>query len=372
MVPSARRGPRPGPNYRPPRDEVNPSFWKGRKVLVTGHTGFKGAWLGLWLERLGARVTGLALPPEEPALFTSIDLASRIDSRIGDVRDDEAIRRALDVSEAEIVFHLAAQSLVHEGYREPVETYSTNVLGTVQLLEAVRRADSVSAVVVVTTDKCYENREWPWGYRESDRLGGKDPYSSSKACAELVTAAYRSSYFGDGSAPAVATARAGNVIGGGDWSADRLIPDLMRGALDGSAVRIRRPRAIRPWQHVLEPLAGYLLLAERLVAGEPGSAGPWNFGPAESDSWTVGEIVERLAALWGDDLPWQLDDADHPAEAGLLTLDSSKVRRLLGWRPRLDLPTALEWVVEWYRAAADGGDLTQLSAAQIARYEALA
>jgi CDP-glucose 4,6-dehydratase len=341
---------------------VNRDFWRGKRVFVTGHTGFKGSWLVTWLTRLGAHVTGYALAPDEtPNLFDTARVADDIDSRIGDVRDFESLRGALASSEAEIVFHLAAQPLVRKSYENPVETYATNVMGTVHVLEAVRALKRVRAVVVVTSDKCYENREWSWPYRENDALGGRDPYSSSKACQELVAAAYRQSFSG----AAIATARAGNVIGGGDWARDRLVPDLIRAFSAGEPAVIRNPASIRPWQHVLEPLCGYLQLAEKLVDGD-GFSQSWNFGPYEQDVRPVRWIADALAARWRDGAQWQQDGSTHPHEAATLKLDSTRARTLLHWTPRLSLDESLDWIVEWHRAA-DGRAITLQ---QIERYEA--
>ena len=343
---------------------MNRDFWRGKRVFVTGHTGFKGSWLATWLKRLGAHVTGYALAPDEtPNLFETAAVAEGMDSHTGDVRDFESLRAALAGSEAEIVFHLAAQSLVRKSYESPVETYATNVMGTVHLLEAVRALKSVRAVVVVTSDKCYENREWSRPYREGDALGGRDPYSNSKACQELVAAAYRQSFPG----PAIATARAGNVIGGGDWARDRLVPDLLRAFAAGEPAVIRNPASIRPWQHVLEPLSGYLLLAEKLVAGD-GFAEAWNFGPHEDDVRPVRWIADALAARWSDGAQWQQDGSAHPHEATTLKLDSTRARTLLDWTPRLSLDESLDWIVEWHRAA----DSRAVTLQQIERYEARA
>jgi len=352
------------------------AFWHKRRVLITGHTGFKGSWLSLWLARLGAEVTGYALaPPSEPSLFELAAVEDGLGASItADVRDGERLARAVEDAGPEVVFHLAAQSLVRESYRAPADTYATNVMGTVHLLEAIRRTPGVKAVVVVTSDKCYDNREWVWPYRENDPLGGHDPYASSKACAELVTAAYRASYFDDpaaGDRPAIASARAGNVVGGGDWAADRLVPDVARAVAAGDVVHLRSPHAIRPWQHVLEPLAGYLLLAERLAGDGREWAEAWNFGPEERDARSVGWLVEQLAARWHGELRWTRDERSHPHEAHTLKLDSSKARARLGWRPRLSLERALDWLVEWYRAHREGADLGALTRAQIARYEKL-
>ncbi len=347
------------------------STWAGRRVLVTGHTGFKGSWLSLWLHAMGAEVTGFALPaPTEPSLFEAARIGELVRHIDGDVRDFAAVAAAVDAARPEAIFHLAAQPLVRQSYSEPVETYATNVMGTVHLLEAARRAPDLRAIVCVTSDKCYENREWVWPYREGDPMGGHDPYSSSKGCAELIAAAWRSSFFSD-AGPALATARAGNVIGGGDWATDRLLPDLVRAFEGAVAPLIRSPEAVRPWQHVLEALNGYLLLGERLLAGERAFAQGWNFGPADDDARPVSWIVKRLARAWGVAGASLPDDGPKPHEAGLLRLDSSKARSLLAWRPRLPLDTALEWIVEWHQQVAAGVDARAMTLAQIARYAGL-
>jgi CDP-glucose 4,6-dehydratase len=354
---------------------VNPGFWQGKRVLVTGHTGFKGSWLSLWLNLMGAEVSGFALhPPTSPSLYDLAGISQDLTGTTGDVRDFSAVRQALITRRPEIVLHLAAQALVRRSYADPVETYATNVLGTVHLLEAVRQAECVRAVVIVSSDKCYDNREWVWGYREIDPLGGFDPYSSSKGCQELVAAAFRSSFFGrdgaSGHGAAVASGRAGNVIGGGDWGEDRLIPDLMRAALSGEVARIRYPQAVRPWQHVLEPLGGYLLLAEKLSGTEAREyAEAWNFGPGEAAAQPVGWVVGRLASLWGDGLRWQQDQNAHLHESHFLRLDCSKARQRLGWRPRLGLEQTLAWTAEWYRAyQAEPKSVREVTKAQILRY----
>lgn len=347
------------------------SFWRGRRVFLTGHTGFKGGWLSLWLARLGAQATGYALEPAtDPSLFALGRVGESVHSIIADVRDLERLRYAMAKAQPETVFHLAAQPLVRASYADPVSTYATNVMGTVNVLQAARETESVRAVVVVTSDKCYENLEWPWGYRESDRLGGHDPYSNSKACAELVTQAYRDAFFSDAERRvAVASCRAGNVIGGGDWSADRLLPDFVRAILERQPVRIRNPNAVRPWQHVLDPLSGYLRLAERLVTEGGAWSGGWNFGPSETDARPVGWMVERLVGLWGEDARWERDTGVHPREAGLLRLDISKARLQLGWAPTWNVEAALQKTVRWYKAYAGRADLRALSLQQVDEFQ---
>lgn len=351
---------------------VNREFWRDKRVFLTGHTGFKGGWLALWLDSLGARVFGYSLPAStNPCLFETARVGAAIGHRIGDIRDLSQLQAALKESCPDVVLHLAAQSLVRQSYAEPVETYATNVLGTVHVLEAVRRQPSVRAVVIVTSDKCYDNQERNEGYRESDPMGGRDPYSSSKGCAELVTGAYRASFFDSSTHTqrvAVGSVRAGNVIGGGDWSVDRLIPDVFRAAKAKEPVRIRNPKAVRPWQHVLEPLAGYLLLAQRLYEGGKGFAAGWNFGPAESDARPVADVMDRIVKQWGGGLCWEVDGENHPHEATLLRLDSTKARTELGWRPRMALDQALEWTVEWYKASLRGDDMQAFTLSQIWRY----
>ncbi len=352
------------------------SFWKDREVFLTGHTGFKGSWLSLWLDSLGARVTGYALdPPTEPNLFVQARLSTAVRSIHGDILDFARLKDEMERCRPSVVIHMAAQSVVSRGYEDPIETYASNVMGTVHLLEAVRLLGKPCAVVIVTSDKCYENREWDWGYRENDPLGGRDPYSTSKACAELVTSAFRDSYFcrnGEGrSRIAVATARAGNVIGGGDWTRDQLIPDVMRAFIAGQRCVIRNRSSTRPWQFVLEPLRGYLMLAERLAGDPDRYASAWNFGPAESDAKQVHWIVDELARLWGNNAAWSDEPGSGPPEAHRLSLDVSKTHAHLDWNPVLPLNRALPWIVEWYRAFQAGGDLQSLTRTQIERYEGL-
>jgi CDP-glucose 4,6-dehydratase len=356
----------------PPRGTVDREFWRGRRVLLTGHTGFKGAWLSLWLQSLGARVTGLAdAVPTEPSLYELARVEEGMESVGADVRDPDAVRRALADSEAEVVIHMAAQSLVRRSFAEPAATYETNVMGTVNLLDAVRLGSGVRAVVNVTSDKCYENREWEWGYRENEPMGGHDPYSSSKGAAEIVTSAYRRSFFSDPDGPRLASARAGNVIGGGDWGTDRLVPDAMRAALANETVRVRNPNAIRPWQHVVNPLSGYLVLAQA-IWDSPEHPGGWNFGPADEDARPVGWVIERLAELWPERVHWTLDDGPHPHEAHYLKLDSSLARTRLGWRPLVPLDTALDETANWYRELLGGSDMRQVTLDQLERFAAAA
>ena len=354
---------------------AHPAFWSGRRVFVTGHTGFKGSWLALWLRRLGAEVTGYALDaPTQPSLFEEAQVAQSLVHVAGDVRDAHALRVAMQRAQPEVVFHLAAQSLVRRSYAEPVETYATNVMGTVHVLDAARHLDSVRAVVNITTDKCYENLETQRAYRESDVLGGRDPYSNSKACSELVTQAYRQSFFEPGSNAAartgIATARAGNVIGGGDWAVDRLVPDLLRAFDSGVPAIVRRPGAVRPWQHVLEPLAGYLTLAERLYAQPQHYSGAWNFGPRADDMRAVGDIAAALSSALGEHASFVVQaEAGAPHEAGLLLLDAGKARRELNWHSALELEEALLWIAQWHQARKTGRSVRQITLDQIGRYE---
>lgn len=351
---------------------MNPSFWYGKKVFLTGHTGFKGSWMSLWLQQLRAEVTGYALAPSTtPSLYDVAHVAQGMTSIIGDIREGAMLADAMRQAAPEIVIHMAAQPLVRRSYVDPVETYSTNVMGTVHLLEAVRQTPSVRAVVNVTTDKCYENKEWIWGYRENEPMGGFDPYSSSKGCAELITAAYRNSFFNASQHPvALATARAGNVIGGGDWADDRLIPDILRAIQAGLPVNIRNPHATRPWQHVLEPVSGYLALAAKLYIQGPAFAEAFNFGPAEEDVKPVQWIVEQLTQQWGAGASWQLDEGAHPHEARYLKLDCSKARTALGWSPRWNLGQALQAITTWHKAHHHDQDMRAVCLHQIKEYSA--
>ncbi|MCB1009017.1 MAG: CDP-glucose 4,6-dehydratase [Acidobacteria bacterium] len=354
---------------------MSDSFWRGRRVFVTGHTGFKGSWLTLWLLAMGARVTGFALPPPtRPSLFDEAEIAAEIRHVEGDVRDSEHLARELEAAEPEVVFHLAAQPIVRTSYREPLETLSVNVLGTASLLDAVRRSPAARAVVVVTSDKCYENREWNLAYHEGSELGGHDPYSASKACAELVTSSFRRSYFetGDGPSPAAATVRAGNVVGGGDWADDRIVPDTIRSLTGGPALELRYPNAIRPWQLVLEPLSGYLALAEKLHDEGPTWAEAWNFAPREEDAKSVGWLVDRLHRAWGSSSRWGETDAPQPHEAIYLKLDATKAAKRLAWRPRLDIEHTVAWVTDWYRRFDGGESARAITHEQIRRYQRLA
>jgi len=352
------------------------SFWKDRRVFLTGHTGFKGSWLSLWLSTLGAKVVGYALdPPTSPSLYEQADVASVLHSMIGDIRDLPRLSAAIAEFEPQVVLHLAAQSVVRTGYENPVDTYASNVMGTVHVLEAVRTLKRKCVVVNVTSDKCYENREWVWGYRETDRMGGHDPYSNSKGCAELVTSAFRDSYFPPESlhehGVALASARAGNAIGGGDWTAYQLIPDLMRAFMAGQPCLIRNPLSYRPWQFVLEPLRGYLLIAERLAENGAAFASGWNFGPLEGDAKPVSWIADTLSSKWDKGASWVQDSTGSAKEARALKLDASRAATCLNWHPVLRIEQTLSWIVEWYKAYESGGDLRATTIEQIQRYERL-
>ena len=349
-------------------------FYKSKRVFITGHTGFKGSWLSIWLNSLGADVAGYALePPTTPSLFNISGIEKSIDSVIADVRDLKRLTDQINKFKPEIVIHMAAQPLVRDSYKIPVETYHTNVMGTVNLLEAVRTCESVKAVVNVTTDKCYENKEWIWGYREDEPLGGYDPYSNSKACSELVTSSYRNSFFnsdqfGKTHNVALASARAGNVIGGGDFANDRLIPDIIKSFLNKEKVLIRNPYSIRPWQHVLEPLNGYLILCKELFEKGIDYAEAWNFGSADSDARPVEYIVREMCRLWGNGQTYEVDKGNHPHEAGYLKLDCSKANSILCWKPRWDLDMALKKIIEWTKVYKSGGDLKEICLNQINEY----
>ena len=350
--------------------------WRGRRVLLTGHTGFKGSWLALWLSKLGAQIRGYALDPStDPNMFSLASVGTVVDDIRGDIRDYTRLEASITEFAPEVVFHVAAQPLVRRSYADPLGTYATNVMGTAHVLEAVRKTPSVRAVVCVTTDKCYQNQEWVWPYRETDPLGGHDPYASSKACAEIVSAAFRSSFFPPERLQehhvALATARAGNVIGGGDWSEDRLIPDLVRGFSSGQPVLIRRPNAIRPWQHVLESLQGYMLLAQQLLAQRARFASSYNFGPTDDDAWPVERIANRLVEMWGDGATWVRDSEPTVHESNILRLDASKARLELGWKPLLGIEEALEWTMAWYQAWKRGEDMAQVTGKQIMEYGGL-
>jgi CDP-glucose 4,6-dehydratase len=355
---------------------MNREFWNGKRVFVTGHTGFKGSWLSVWLQMLGADVVGYALAPHtEPSMFKAANIGEGMASIEADVRDAERLNDVMASYQPEIIIHMAAQALVRKSYTDPVATYTTNIIGTMNVLEAVRRTPSVRVVVLITSDKCYENLEWVWGYRENDRMGGHDPYSSSKGCTELLIAAYRDSYFNTKNyadhGVAVASTRAGNVIGGGDWSEDRLVPDTIRAIQRGEPVLIRRPGAIRPWQFVLEPLRGYLELAEKLWESGTEYTGAWNFGPNIEEIKPVSWLVERLATLWGGGASWEIDSGQHPHEDHFLKLDCTKSKSLLPWYPRLSIETLMDWIVEWYQSAESKADIRNLTEEQITRYENL-
>jgi CDP-glucose 4,6-dehydratase len=348
---------------------VEPSFWKGRRVLLTGHTGFKGAWLALWLQSLGAQITGFSdRVPTEPSLYELAHVGDSMESVTGDIRDPSALDAVVAACRPEVVVHMAAQSLVRRSFTEPRATYETNVMGTVNLLDAVRRDGNVRVLVNVTSDKCYDNREWEWGYREHEPMGGHDPYSNSKGCAELVTDAFRRSFFSDPNATRVASARAGNVIGGGDWAEDRLIPDIMRAALSSQTLHVRNPEAIRPWQHVLNPLSGYLVLAQALWESSDYASG-WNFGPVDEDAQPVAWIVSRMSEHWPQELDVTHDPGPHPHEARYLKLDSSRARAQLDWRPGWGLGEGLDAVVDWYLRLREGEDMRTVTVEQIRAFQ---
>lgn len=350
--------------------QIKDNFWKNKKVLITGHTGFKGSWLCLWLNSLGTDITGYALePPTDPSLFKLCRINEIVNSVISDIRDFSALQSAIQLAAPEIIIHMAAQPLVRESYLNPTETYMTNVMGTVNLLNSIRNCNSVRVVINVTTDKCYENKEWFWGYRETEPLGGYDPYSSSKACSEIVTSAFRNSFFNikdyDTHRVAVASARAGNVIGGGDWADDRLIPDCIRSLLENKEIHIRNPNATRPWQHVLDPLSGYMILAKKLYNFGPDYSEAWNFGPNDDDARSVEWVVKKLCSKWGNKASYVVDNGTHPHEANYLKLDISKVKSRLSWAPTWDINTAIEKTIEWSKAYLKNEDLRECCLKQI-------
>lgn len=351
--------------------QIDAAFWQGKRVFVTGHSGFKGAWLSLWLHQLGAKVKGFSLePPTSPSLFDAANISALVESEIGDIRDAQTLARSMREFNPDILIHMAAQPLVRFSYADPVTTYSTNVMGTVHVLEAARKCSNLRAIVNVTTDKCYENREWEWGYRENEPMGGHDPYSNSKGCAELVTSAYRNSFFNTATSPALASARAGNVIGGGDWAQDRLVPDILRAFSAANPVVVRNPKATRPWQHVLEPLSGYLILAQALFNAGHAFAEGWNFGPRDQDAQPVEQILDNMITHWGPDARWQLDENPQPHEANFLKLDISKAQSRLKWSPTWNLDYTLEKIVAWHRAWLNSEDMQAYSIAEINHYMA--
>ena len=351
------------------KGRVNPIFWKGKKVFITGHTGFKGSWLSLWLKNMGANVKGYSLAANtSPALFDKLNLKDDVQSVIGDIRDLNFLTKNIKSFNPDILIHMAAQPLVRHSYVDPVETYSTNVIGTVNVLESCRLCSNLKSIVSVTTDKCYENKEWEWGYRENEAMGGHDPYSSSKGCAELVTSAYRKSFFNSTNTASLASARAGNVIGGGDWSEDRLIPDILRAFEKSKPVIIRNPLATRPWQHVLEPLSGYLVLAQELYLSGDDFAEAWNFGPKDEDCKTVSWILDKMVKMWGNNASWKLDENKNPHEAGFLKLDCSKSSARLKWNSKLNIELALKSIIEWHKIYIKGGDLKNQCLNEINNY----
>ena len=348
---------------------VNSTFWNSKKVFLTGHTGFKGSWMSLWLQSMGAIVKGYSLEPNTtPNLYTVASVGTAMDSEIGDIRDLNQITKSMSDFNPDILFHMAAQPLVRLSYQEPVDTYTTNVIGTVNVLEAARKCKSLKAIISVTTDKCYENKEWDWGYRESEPMGGHDPYSSSKGCAELVTSAYRRSFFSSEGTASLASARAGNVIGGGDWAEDRLIPDILRAFEESEPVVIRNPLSTRPWQHVLEPLSGYLVLAQELYLNGDDFAEGWNFGPKDEDCKPVGWILDEMVSHWGNNASWGLDKNNNPHEAGFLKLDCSKASNRLKWNPKWNLQLTLKSIVDWHQIYSNGGDLKKQCLKEINTY----
>lgn len=352
------------------KGKVNPSFWKRKKVYLTGHTGFKGSWMSLWLQSMGATVKGYSLNPNtRPNLFTEANVSTGMHSEIGDIRDLKQITKSMLDFNPDILIHMAAQPLVRLSYKEPVDTYTTNVIGTVNVLEAARKCSSLKAIISVTTDKCYENHEWEWGYRESDPMGGYDPYSSSKGCAELIISAYRRSFFSGSTTASLASARAGNVIGGGDWSTDRLIPDILKAFENRNPVVIRNPLSTRPWQHVLEPISGYLVLAENLYIYGDDFAEGWNFGPKDEGCKPVEWILDKMVTNWGDGASWELDKKNNPHEAGFLKLDCSKAANRLKWQPKWELHETLEKIVNWHKQYLKGVNINKECLEEINNYK---
>jgi CDP-glucose 4,6-dehydratase len=352
---------------------MNVDFWKGKRVFLTGHTGFKGSWMSLWLQEMGAIVKGYSLvPPTEPSLFVEANVDSGMESQVADIRDYQTLFNSIDAFKPEIVFHMAAQPLVRLSYDIPIDTYSTNVMGTVHLLEACRKVSGIKAIVNITSDKCYENQEWVWGYRENEPMGGYDPYSNSKGCAELVASSFRQSFFNPAAyaehGVGLASVRAGNVIGGGDWALDRLIPDILLAFQEGRAVEIRSPHAIRPWQHVLEPISGYLATAEKLYTEGAEYSEAWNFGPNDEDAQPVQRIVETLSSNWGDEANWFLSEGDHPHEAHYLKLDCSKAKMRLNWQPVWDLNTTLSKITQWHKAWLTKTNMREYTLTEIKEY----
>lgn len=354
----------------PIKGKVNPEFWNGKRVFLTGHTGFKGSWLSLWLQQMGATVKGYALEPNtSPNLFDLAEVAKNMESEIGDITNLSQIIDSMHAFNPDILIHMAAQPLVRLSYQEPVFTYATNVMGTVNVLEAARTCENLKAIVSVTTDKCYENKEWAWGYRENEPMGGHDPYSSSKGCAELVTSAYRNSFFNSENSAAIASARAGNVIGGGDWADDRLIPDILKSFENKTSVIVRNPMATRPWQHVLEPLSGYLVLAEHLFSEGKSYAEAWNFGPKDEDCRPVSWILDKMVSNWPEQASWELDKNNNPHEAGYLKLDCSKAASKLNWQPKWNLDFTLGKIINWHQRFLNGSNIKDECLNEIAEYQ---
>jgi len=354
------------------RGSVNSDFWKNKKVFITGHTGFKGSWMSIWLQSMGANIKGYALkPPSSPSLYQEAQVGTNMISDIGNINDLSSLKKSIKTFNPEILIHMAAQPLVRFSYREPIETYMTNVIGTANVLESARGCKNLKAIISVTTDKCYENKEWEWGYRENEPMGGSDPYSSSKGCAELVTAAYRNSYFNTSDTPFLASGRAGNVIGGGDWAQDRLVPDILRAFEKNIPVIIRNPLSTRPWQHVLEPLSGYLVLAEQLYNQNSDFAEGWNFGPTDNDCKSVGWILDKMVEKWGLGASWELDKNNNPHEAGYLKLDCSKAAMKLGWYPKWHLEQSLDKIINWHQNWLAGKNMQEQCLKEIKAYQSV-